>query len=161
MPLPKPWNFEDTITANHLSFNKRDRLQRGDRFALGVQDRYTGWIDGFPALDKSAEGVKAAMLEFLSSADKVQNCWTDNAPELGQAARELGYRHHRSTDNRPQSNGVAERCTRRILEGTRVCLEKSGRDHAYWHMAMRCFCHNRNFRDIRNPSGMGPSPFLA
>ncbi len=71
MPLPRPWNFGDTITADHLSFNKRDRSQRGDRFALGVQDRYTGWIDGFPALDKSAEGVKAAMLEFLSSADEV------------------------------------------------------------------------------------------
>ncbi len=131
MPLPKPMKFGDIITADHLSFGKRDQSQRGDRFAYGVLDRYSGWIDCFPVQTKDAESVKAAMQEFLRSDDKVENFWTDNAPELAQAARELGYRHHRSADNRPQSNGVAERAMRRILEGTRSTLHRSGMDHAY------------------------------
>ncbi len=61
MPLPKPMKFGDTITADHLSFGKRDQSQRGDRVALGVLDRYSGWIDCFPAATKDAESVKAAM----------------------------------------------------------------------------------------------------
>ncbi len=134
-------------SRQNLSFGKRDQSQRGDRFALGVLDRYSGWIDCFPAATKDAESVKAAMQEFLRSDDKVENCWTDNAPELAQAARESDYRHHRSADNRPQSNGVAERAMRRILEGTRSTLHRSGMDHAYWHLAMRCFCANSNFTD--------------
>ncbi len=71
VPLPKPIKFGDTITADHLSFGKRDQSQRGDRFALGVLDRYSGWIDCFPAATKDAESVKAAMQEFLRSDDGV------------------------------------------------------------------------------------------
>ena len=71
MPLPKPMKFGDTITADHLSFGKRDQSQRGDRVALGVLDRYSGWIGCFPAATKDAESVKAAMQEFLRSDDKV------------------------------------------------------------------------------------------
>ncbi len=156
MPLPKPMKFGDIITADHLSFGKRDRSQRGDRFAHGVLDRYSGWIDCFPAPTKDTESVKAAMQEFLRSDDKVENFWTDNAPELAQAARELNYRHHRPADNRPQSNGVAERAMRRILEGTRSTLHRSGMDHAYWHLAMRCFCANSNFTDPWGPTAYTP-----
>ncbi|MDP7559482.1 MAG: hypothetical protein QF745_02965 [Planctomycetota bacterium] len=61
MPLPKPIKFGDIITADHLSFGKRDQSQRGDRFALGVLDRYSGWIDCSPTPTKDAESVKAAM----------------------------------------------------------------------------------------------------
>ena len=71
VPLPKPLNFGDTIAADHLSFGKRDQSQRGDRFALGVLDRYSGWIGCFPTATKDAESVKAAMQEFLRSDDKV------------------------------------------------------------------------------------------
>ena len=86
MPLPKPLKFGDTITADHLSFGKRDQSQRGDRFALGVLDRYSGWIDCFPTATKDAESVKAAMQEFLRSDDKVDFFLTHNAPEFAQAA---------------------------------------------------------------------------
>ncbi len=65
MPLPKPLKFGDTITADHLSCGKRDQSQRGDRFALGVSDRYSGWIDCFPIPHKDADSVKAAMQEIF------------------------------------------------------------------------------------------------
>ena len=69
-------------------------------------------------------------------------------PELISASRVLGYRHHLSTENRPQSNGVAERNMRRILEGIRAALHDSGLSRRYWHLAMRCYCALHNFVDV-------------
>ena len=77
-----------------------------------------------------------------------RDCWIDNAPELVSACRVLGYRHHLSTENRHQSNGVAERKIRRILEGTRAVLHDSGLSRRYWHLVMRCHCALHNFVDV-------------
>ena len=111
-------------------------------------DRYTGWTDSFPSVCKSAETNAAAFLQFAASSDKSENWWTDNAPELVAACRALGYRHHLATENRPQSNGVAERNMRRILEGTPAALHDSGLSKRYWHLAMRCYCALHNFVDV-------------
>ena len=117
MKLAVPTAFGSIIFADHFKFNSRDEAVGGRRYVSGIMDRYTEWSDGFPSVGKSAEINAAAFLQFCSSSDKVENCWTDNAPELVAACRALGYRHHLSMENRPQFNGVAERNLRRILYG--------------------------------------------
>ena len=86
-------------------------------------------------------------VNFCSSSDKVENCWTDNAPELVAACKAFAYRHRPSTENRSQSNGVAKRNLRRIFEWIRTALHDSGLSRRYWHLAMRCYCALRNFVD--------------
>ena len=131
-----------------MKFNYRDEAVGGRNYALGIMDRHTGWTDGYPSVCKSIETDTAAFRRFAASSDKIDNCSIDNAPELVSACRVLGYRHHRSTENRPQSNGVAERNIRRILEGTRAALHDSGLSRRYWHLAMRCYCVLHNFVDV-------------
>jgi len=48
------------------------------------------------------------------------------------------------TPQRPQTNGVAERAVRTVLEGTRAILLASGLPHRWWVDATRCFCFLRN-----------------
>ena len=104
MKLPLPTAFGNIIVADHLKFNSRDEAVSGRNSALGIMDRYTGWTDGFLSVGKSADTNATAFRQFAASADKIENCWTDNAPELIAACRALGYRHHLSIENRPQSN---------------------------------------------------------
>ena len=109
------------------------------------------WMDtpvGLMDIGKSTETNTAAFRQFAASSDKIYNCWNDNAPELVSACRVLGYRHHLSTENRPQSNGVAERNIRRILEGIRAALHDSGLSRRYLHLAMRCYRALHNFVDV-------------
>ena len=148
MKLPLPIQFGSIIVADHMKFNNRDEAVGGRNYALGIMDRHTGWTDGYPSVGKSTETNTAAFRQFAASSDKIDNCWIDNAPELVSACKALGYRRHLSIENRPQSNGVAERNIRRILEGTRAALHDSGLSQRYWHVAMRCYCALRNFVDI-------------
>jgi hypothetical protein len=50
--------FGDSITADHLiAQNELSRGITGDRDALVIKDRATGWIACYPVLDKSADEV--------------------------------------------------------------------------------------------------------
>ena len=53
-----------------------------------------------------------------------------------------------ATPHRPQTNGVAERMIRRIIEGRRCCLLASGLGHSWWREAMQGYCILRNVRDV-------------
>ena len=68
----------------------------------------------------------------------------DNAEEYVAAANQLNIRYDTRTANRPASNGVAERCVRTVLEGTRSVLLASGLQHCYWAEASEHFAFARN-----------------
>ena len=104
MKLQLPIQFGIILVADHMKFNSRDEAVGGRNYALGIMDRHTGWIDGYPSVGKSTKTNTAAFRLFAASSHKVDNCWTDNAPELVSACRVLGYRQHFSTENRLQSN---------------------------------------------------------
>ena len=70
--------------------------------------------------------------------------YTDDAPELKLAAKSLGWRHATSTPGRPQSNGVAERAVRTVLEGARAILDASGLPSRWWSRAVRHYCMMHN-----------------
>ena len=59
--------------------------------------------------------------------------------ELIKAAQDLGIPHGTSTPGRPQTNGVAERAARSVVEGTRTCLEHAGFPPSFWPLACRHF----------------------
>ena len=66
-------------------------------------------------------------LQMLVGADeKVKSFYTDAAPELIKAAKKLGWRHPTALPGRPQTNGIAERAVKQVLNGTRTVLKSSG-----------------------------------
>ena len=82
--------------------------------------------------------------------------YTDNAPELIKACRDLGYNHDKSTPYRHESNATCERCVRSIVEGARALLEKAGLPSCFWIFAVRHYCLMHNTRTPTN----GESPWL-
>ena len=90
MKLALPIVWGNIIVADHLKFNSRDEAACGRNYVLGIMDRYTGWTDSFPSVGKSAETNAAAFRQFAGSTDKIESCWTDNAPELIAVCHALG-----------------------------------------------------------------------
>lgn len=62
------------------------------------------------------------------------------------------YPHHTG----PQSNGVAERVVRRVLEGTPAVIMKSGLPRDWWSEAAHCYCLLRNANDKIEPEKTPP-----
>ena len=50
--LPEPQKFGDAITADHEILNEDDESRKRDRVALIVLDRFTKWLQGYPAPSK-------------------------------------------------------------------------------------------------------------
>ena len=65
----------------------------------------------------------------------------------------LKIRHHQAIENRPETNGVAERCVCDVSDGTKVNLEACKFGHAYWREAQKnwCFANNVSEQDDGSP----------
>jgi hypothetical protein len=81
----------------------------GQGCALVIGDKATGWVDGFPVMDKSSSQVLAALHEFA-----------------GDQSMDRLFFHGRATPYKPQTNGKAERLVRKVMEGTRSLLLQAG-----------------------------------
>ncbi len=141
----KAKKFGDAITMDHLSSDGEAGLSRsGNSTALVVRDLFTGWIDAYPAGSKCADEVVQALLNFVAVDETVGYVASDGAEEYKAAMKQLGWRHRTSTPGRPQTNGIAERTVRNVLEGTRAVLHQAGASPRWWSKAIRhyCFLHN-------------------
>ena len=120
--------------------------RHGQKVALIIQDRFTGWLSAHPAQTKSADEVSDAFRSVLGKIwpDKV---YTDGSKEFEAGLRSLGYPHDTSTPYRPQSNGTAEQCVRKFKEGTRCALFQSGLSPIWWAEASKAYCFLRNITD--------------
>ena len=88
---------------------------------------------------------------FAGRRQEIDYLYFDNAREYLDAANQLGIIYGTRDANRPQSNGVAERAVRSILEGTRSVLFQSGLPHCYWAEAAECFAFPQNIHSkVRN-----------
>ena len=62
--------FGDSITADHLiAQNELSRGITGDRDALVIKDRATGWLACYPVPDKSADEAYAKIIELSWDAE--------------------------------------------------------------------------------------------
>lgn len=113
-----------------------------------IQDRFTKWLDNYPSIGKTGKEIHAAFQDFVSSGDVVEEIYSDGSGELESAAKKINWRHNQATPNRPQTNGVAERAVRRVLDGTRTYLFESGLSHDWWREASRFYCFLRNIHDL-------------
>ena len=126
-------------------------------------DRATRWLDSFPAVTNDTDCTKHALQEFYGGDSQPKKIYSDNAPELLKACNELGYPHDTSTPHRPQSNGVGERCVRKVKEGTKCVLAQSGLHPLWWCYAMRCYCFLFNVCEpsVRQHGGPTLTPYRA
>ena len=84
------------------------------------------WLQGYPALTKSAEEIKKALPRFLGPGVKPTYVYSDNSKENIKAFDDLGYLADFCRPHRSETNGIAERSVRRVTEGTRAVLAQSG-----------------------------------
>jgi transposase InsO family protein len=77
-------------------------------------------------------------------SETIKRWYSDGAPELHAACRDLGIRHGTSDPHRSETNGAIERTNRTIIEGARCCLFQSGLPYKYWKQAITCFANNHN-----------------
>ena len=155
-----PTVFGESVTADHLVLSESNAGEWGGtsagraraRAALTVLDRGTGWLACYPLPGKSADAAYAALSDFEGPRSLVQKFYSDNAPELVQAVRRLGWSHETSTPGQPQTNGVAERANRTVLEGARTILEHAGLPPQWWPRAVQFLCFARNIEIVRGDS---------
>ena len=72
-PGPEPQAFGENVTADHVVINEHDEGVGGERAALVVLDRGTGWIDCYPVADKSADEATRALGDFVGPKINVAN----------------------------------------------------------------------------------------
>ena len=152
-PDDMPKAFGDLVNADHV-ISKSDEAMglTGERDALVIVDRATDYMDCFPLQTKSAPDAAGALTEYLGTV-KPKRIYTDAAPELIRACKDLRYPHDKSTPYRHQSNAYCERSVRKVVEGARTILEQSGLPSCFWIFAVRhwCFMHN-----VRVTNGVSP-----
>ena len=82
----------------------------------------TQWIQPHPCKTKNFSGnTKELAKSSWSQMGKHKVIYTDNSSEFGKACEDLSRNHCTSTPHRSETNGIAERAVRRIMEGTRCC----------------------------------------
>ena len=131
--VAKPKKFGDQFTADHAIIGSEDASVDQDTVALIVLDRWSDFIDAFPATHKNATCTQLGLQEYIGLGPKPTLVYSDGSKEIDKALKELVITHDTSTPYRPQTNGVIERSVRRVKEGTTCVLVQSGLDPAWWH----------------------------
>ena len=144
--------FGDLITIDYMSSRSADTIDQLSS-ALIMKDIGTGWIDVFPASSHHVDETVEALQTMVGPRDKVRSIYSDDAPEFKAAVRVLGWRLSTSTPGKPQSNGIAERAVRSVVDGARTLLEQSGLPIRWWSRAARFFCL------MKNCTGLSPTPW--
>ena len=139
-----PTRFGEYITADHIVLRESDQGVDGEQYAVVILDRGTGWIECHPVPDKTSASAQVALARFAGPRVKVETFYSDNSEELRAAASALGWSHTTSVPGQPQTNGVAERAVRTVLEGTRATLEHADKQPIWWPYAARFWCFARN-----------------
>ena len=68
--------------------------------------------------------------------------------KFGKACEDLSWNDCTSTPHRSETNGIAERAVRRVMEGTSALLLQSGLAIEWWTDSMECYCYLRNIQDL-------------
>ena len=132
--------------------NSTSIARHGDTTALVARDKGTGWIAAYPSKRKSADDIKMAVNDFKGS-ETTKRWYSDGAPELHAACRDLGIRHDKSDPHRSETNGQIERTNRTVIEGARCLLFQPGMPCKYWKLAITCFANAYNTTHVDSKKG--------
>ena len=102
-------------------------------------DRATDYKECFPLFGRHANEAAGAMMEFFGDT-KPKRIYTDNAPELVRACKDMKYPRDKSTPYRHQSNAYCERIVKKVVEGAGSLLEQAGLPSCFWIFAVRYWC---------------------
>ena len=83
------------------------------------------------------------MNDFVG-ADKVAKFYSDNAGELQEAAKWLGWPRAKVVPGDHQSTWLAERFVGIVKNGARTLISQSGLAPSWWTHAIQCYCFCRN-----------------
>ena len=89
---PRPTKFGDQCTADELIMVDEDGTGMNDEpCALLMLDRGTDYVDVFPLEAKTAAECYRCFMDFAGPHDYINELFTDNAPELIQAAEDAQW----------------------------------------------------------------------
>ena len=146
--VPGAENLGDLITADHQVLSDNCESRNNHRYAVVVQDLATQWIQTCPCKTNTSQEIQRSLQKFLEPTRKPKVISTDNSLEFGKACEDLAWNHCTSTPHRSETNEIAERAVRRVLEGTSAVLLQSGLDNEWWADSMECYCYLRNIQDL-------------
>ena len=130
--------FGDHIIADFVLIKANvEEGWKGEYVALVVKDLHTQFRAVYPSNTRHSQEGCRSILNFVGKNDDVEIIYTDNAPELKAAIRELGYRHQTSIEYVDGTKSFVEREIRQMLEGTRTNLLQAGFPQRYWPLAMQ------------------------
>ena len=146
--VPRAANFGDLTTADHKVLSDTCESRNNHRYAVLVQDLATQWIQTYPCKNKTSQQTQRSLQKFLEPERKPKVIYTDNSLEFGKACEGLSWNHCTSTPHRSETNGIAERAVRRVMEGTSAVLLQSGLNESWWADSMECYTYQRNVTDL-------------
>ena len=140
--VPRAENF------GHKVLSEGCESRNNHRYAIVVQDLATQWIQSYPCKTKTSQETQRSLQKFLEPDRKPKVIYADNSLEFGKACEDLSWNHCTSTPHRSETNGIAERAVRRVIEGTSAVLLQSGLDENWWADSLGCFTYLRNVQDL-------------
>ena len=112
---PKPEKFGDELCGDTLmAYTNESWGLEGEEFGVVLFDRGAKYYGGYPVGTKTAVDAEESIKHFLGNS-AVKRFYTDCAPELIRAGKDLNLMHDTSTPYRPDTNGVAESAVRRVV----------------------------------------------
>ena len=153
---PRAVNFGDLIKADHKVLSDNCKSRHNHRYAVVVQDLATQWIQTYPCKNKTSQETQKSLQKFLEPERKPKVIYTENSLELGKASEDLSWNDCKSTPNRSETNGIAERAMRGVNEGTSAVLLQSSLNESLWADSMECFTDLRNVTDLLS---VGKTPY--
>ena len=107
---------------------------------------------------EALERFKKFQLQFERQNNvKIKTFHSDNGGEytpISDYAKSIGMRHTTTSPYTPESNGIAERLNRTLIEAVRTTLAESGLPPKFWTEALQNALSIRN--KIPNSEGMSP-----
>lgn len=137
-----------SLSADHFVKSDEAAAARGGpTYGLVIHDKATLRVHCSPRETTSTDDCVTFLQQFVAPIGDVKRLHYDGAHKIASSARVLGWRRDLSTPRRAQSNCVAERSVRRVLERTRTERMKSGLPREWWSEASGCNCFLRSAHD--------------
>ena len=77
--VPRAANFGDLITADHKVLSDNCESRNNHRYAVGVQDPATQWIQAYPCKNKTSQETQRSLQKFLEPDRNPKVIYTDNS----------------------------------------------------------------------------------